>query len=703
MTAPTPLLTEPRAPVPTLSPDAPAATTELELENYGRKMSPKGDLLCARALDDADAPPQAGPRDLTGIHAAMTTVESSRAQAYYWGQPDWHAIRDIRRQADDVLARLNEQAETRPQTAIHAAKITTLAASLIARHAAKVSAVLNAGGQGDTPGGRAMRTLTSVAEVHAAQASGLDSVQPLDTPRLLIAHVHKLTKELRRAEESLEPAQNLGVADSDDLPLDSALSSGAGADPELDEASRLMNALSELGGRARRAGHRLTLDVRLHGMVETAQLRGFEMISGIAQTVMGRYDKQGQGTSGRRNIAAMVFHYAEQRLERMRGTLGAEEQRDFGHYETDPPERYMDTLYETSRSVGQKLRDKDITPQERTDLQISFLLAQKEIAAAGVDGVQEWGTQVKFPPDSLVAGIQPENPVDTRLALIDALRRRVEDNPFHREAQYLNKVADRYAQEVAGPPELTAQALQADLSADQVRAAASHLVEKRTIASPLALSETAELNLTHAQAELALAVLQTLKVVSPPNGLRPRATLIRSRDQLPNHLELELRLPSLLENQKKTTAISAFTAPDLPAPAAKPETAPSAEAATTADPEQSPATAEPSHLAPAPLAPAAPAPELPRRDRSVERRHPGNLSPRPAPAAETSTDQDLAKLLEGAQDQIEAVSQRVINGQEVRAATYPAPAEAKPIKATDEDEAQHNAQQAQQTAAVGVR
>lgn len=199
-----------------------------------------------------------------------------------------------------------------------------------------------------------MRTLTRVAEDHAARASGLDSAQALDTPRLLMLHVHQLTKELRRAETSQQPAQNPGVEDPNDPELDSALSIGAAADPELAEASQLMNALSELGGQVRRAGHRLTLDVRLHGLVETAQLRGFEMISGIARTAMRRYDKQGRSTDGRRNIAAMIFHYAEQRLERMRGALGADEQHDVGHYETDPP---SGTWTRSSRSHAPQTRN----------------------------------------------------------------------------------------------------------------------------------------------------------------------------------------------------------------------------------------------------------------------------------------------------------------------------------------------------------
>ncbi|MFD7954368.1 hypothetical protein ACFV4X_12820 [Streptomyces ardesiacus] len=708
MTTPTPLQTEPMPPVPKLSADVTAGMNAEALERYARLLNLQRGMRRARALDAADAPPEAGPRDLAGLDAAMAAAQNN--QAFYFSNPDWHAIGNIRQQVDDVLARLNEQAEVTPQTAVQAAKITTLAASLIARHAAKVSAHLDKWDQRNTTGGRAMRTLTRVAEDHAVRASGLDSVQALDSPRLLMAHVHRLNRELRRAEPD-DPETDLGLDDVDDPELESALSNGAKADPELAEASQLMSALTEMAGRARRAGHRLTLDVRLHGMVETAQLRGFEMISGIARAVMRRYDDQGQGASGRRNIAAMVLHYAEQRLERMRGSLGAEEQRDFGHYEAEPPERYLDALYEESRTVRAELSAKNLRPQDRPELQIRYLLAQNTIgAAAGGDGEQEFGTQAVFPPSDLVAGLQTNQPVETRLALITALRRRVDNNPFDRNAQYLNKVADRLAQEIAGPPELTAQALEAELTADQVRAVAAHVVERGTIASPLALSEVSELNLTHAQAERALAVLQTLNVVGPPNGLKPRETLTVSRNDLPGQLELlEQRLPNLLEMQKGAAAISASAAPEAPAPApaVQPEAVPAPEAAAPSlapvEPEQNVAPAAPASSAPAEPAPAATARALPRRDRTVERRHPGNLAARPAPQAETASDQDLAKLFEGQEDRLLEASQKLMAGTEARAAAHPAPPESALAKDTSVDEAQHNAQQAQQSVGVGVR
>ncbi|MFH0246017.1 hypothetical protein ACGRHY_27205 [Streptomyces sp. HK10] len=703
MTTPTPLQTEPTPPVPKLSTDVTAGMNAEALERYARLVNLQRGMRRARALDTADAPPEAGPRDLAGLNAAMAAAQDN--QAYYFSHPDWHAIRDIRQQVDDVLVRLNEQAEITPQTAVQAAKITTLAASLIARHAAKVSAHLDKWEQRNTAGGQAMRTLARAAEDHAARASGLDSVQALDSPRLLIAHVHKLNRELRRAEPD-DPETDLGLDDVDDLELESALSTGAKIDPELAEASQLMTALTEMAGRARRAGHRLTLDVRLHGLVETVQLRGFEMISGIARVVMRRYDNQGQDTSGRRNIAAMVLHYAEQRLERMRGSLGAEEQRDFGHYEAEPPERYLDALYEESRTVRAELSSKNLRPQDRPELQIRYLLAQNAIGAAA-DGEQGFGTRAVFPPSDLVAGLQTNQPVETRIALITALRRRVENNPFDRNAQYLNKVADRLAQEIAGPPELTAQALEAELSADQVRAVAAHVVEQGTVASPLVLSETVELNLTHAQAERALAVLQTLNVVGPPNGLKPRETLTVSRNDLPGQLELlEQRSPNLLETQKGAAAISASPAPEAPAPAVQAEATPAPETAdpapAPAEPEQQQAPAAPEPSAPAEPAPAATAPALPRRDRTAERRHPGNLTARPTPQAATTSDQDLAKLFEGQEDRLLEASQKLMAGTEARAAAHPAPHESTSAKATSVDEAQHNAQQAQQSVGVGV-
>ncbi|MGW3389552.1 hypothetical protein [Streptomyces cinereoruber] len=700
MTTPTPLQTEPIPPVPRLSTEVTAGMNAEALERHARLVNLQRGMRRARALDAADAPPEAGPRDLAGLDAAMGVAQNN--QAFYFSNPDWHAIRDIRQQVDAVLARLNEQAEITPQTAIQAAKITTLAASLIARHAAKVGAHLDKWDQRNTTGGQAMRTLTRVAEDHAVRASGLDSVQALDSPRLLIAHVHKLNRELRRAEPD-DPEMDLGLDDADDPELESALSTGAKSDPELAEASQLMTALTEMAGRARRAGHRLTLDVRLHGLVETTQLRGIEMISGIARTIMRRYDDQGQGTSGRRNIAAMILHYAEQRLERMRGSLGAEEQRDFGHYEAEPPERHLDALFEESRTAVQELRAQHITPQDRADAQIRFLLAQKEIAAAGPYGDPDWGTQVRFPPIQYVAGLKTDTPVETRRALIDALRRRVENNPFHRDAQFLNKVADRFAQEIAGPPELSTEALAADISASQVRAVATQLIEEGVVASPLALSGITELDLSYAEAERALAVLESLEVVGPTNGLKPREALIFSRYFLTEQLQtLEQRLPNLLEHQKGAASISASAAPEAAAPAVQAEAAPAPETAAPV-PEQKLVPSAPVPAAPVESAPATTAPELPRRDRTAERRHPGNLTARPTPQAATTSDQDLAKLVEGHEGRLLEASQKLMAGTEARAAAHPAPPESAPAWAASVDEAQRNAQEAQQAVGVGVR
>ncbi|MCZ1012129.1 hypothetical protein [Streptomyces lydicus] len=704
MTTPTPTQAEPTTPAPELRTGLTADEMQELLERRARLEELQKGLVWARALDDQDTPPAVGPRDLSGLDLVMAAANAN--QAYYFSQPAWNALIQINRHVTDVLRDVNVRAERAPQEAIKAARITTLAASLIARHAAEISSYLDTWNQQNIPGldeaAQAMRTLVQAAETHAAQAAGLDDGQTLDTPRLLKAHVRKLNKELRRAAPPPEPAAAVGLDDADDPALDSALSIGAAIDPELAEASQLMNSLIELGGQARRAGHRMVLDVRLHGMVEAAQLRGFEMISGIAQSVIRRYDTQDQATSGRRNIAAMIFHYAEQRLERMRGTLGADEQREEGYYESDPPDHYMSALREESGTVLSELRAKHLRPEDRLELQIRFLLAQRGMAPAAAEGNQEWGTQARFPPLDIVAGMQTETPVETREALIKALRRRVENNPFQRDAHFFNAVADRFAQELAGPPELSAQALETDVTAAQVRAVAEHLVERRTeamSASPLVLSEAVELNVTYPQAERALAVLHSLNVVGPSDGLKPRETLTRSHPELSTQLVLlEERLPNLLALQKSAAELAASPAPEAPA---------QAEAAAAAEPTRSEQGRTPADAAPAP--PAEPAlpntpPALPRRDRTADRPHPGNFRAHRDPAAEsTPADQDVPQLLADHQNRFKEVLQTFIDSRKDRAAAHPAPPETTPTMATSVDEAQHNAQQPQQSMASAVR
>lgn len=169
-------------------------------------------------------------------------------------------------------------------------------------------------------------------------------------------------------------------------------------------------------------------------------------------------------------------------------------------------------------------------------------------------------------------------------------------------------------------------------------------------------------------------MLQTLKVVGLHNGLKPRSVLNASISEVQARLApLEHQLPVLLELQKG--AAVAATSPPIEAPgtAAQPEAAQGAEAPAVAEPEQAPTPAAPSPSATADPAPAAALPQLPRRDRTVERPHPGNLETRPAPAEQTATDQDVAQLLEGHEDRLKEVSERLIAGKEAREATHPAP------------------------------
>ncbi|MFD0427648.1 hypothetical protein ACFQ60_03880 [Streptomyces zhihengii] len=107
---------------------------------------------------------------------------ANAAQAYFFHQPGWSTINEIHQRASEALHELNARAERTPQAAVQAARITSLAASLIARHAAQIGSYLDTWNQSTTPGATAMRNLTRAAEEHAAQASGIDDSQKHDTP-----------------------------------------------------------------------------------------------------------------------------------------------------------------------------------------------------------------------------------------------------------------------------------------------------------------------------------------------------------------------------------------------------------------------------------------------------------------------------------------------------------------------------------------
>ncbi|MEU9416041.1 hypothetical protein [Streptomyces sp. NPDC048272] len=735
----------------TLREGATPAEVEAEFKRYARLDNVGIGLRRARALDDAVEPPQAGPRDLAGLATAMAGAHA--AQAYFFHQPGWSTLNEIHQRASEALRDLNTQAERTPQAAVQAARITSLAASLIARHAAQIQAYLDTYNQSKTPGAEAMRYLTRAAEEHAARASGIDAGQTLDTPRLLRAHAYKLSRELQRAEAARPgPPTDPKLDDPDDPALDSALSLGALYDLGLAEAAKLGDALSDLNTRARRIGQRAVLDVRLHGMIESLQIRSYEMISGIARRLMNNYDGLGWQNDGRRIIAATIFHYAEQRLERIRGALSPDHERKFGHYEVDPPDRYRQAVFEENSTVINELKSKFLRPEDRSDLQIRFLLVQRTMAADA--GNMEWGTQAFFPPKEYVAGVRADDPVEARRELIDALRRRVERDPYHRDAGFLNHVKDRLAKEIAGPDELTPEAARTTITPTQLRAAALHLMAGESAVSPLALSSAAELNLTHEQAERILHELHNLNVVGPPNGLEPRQLLAKTPAQLPSALAAPRPNPpaapstatpstqgpeqapaaglqtaaaiQVTDEQLKRAALSAaanrFASADLFArtldvtphegqalmnalQARKllvqaadgtwepPYKQDGVDAALASTPQPEPQPAEAEQQAPT---------TLPRRDRRVERPHPGNIGPSREAIPRSLSDEDLTRLLEGNQDKILRASHALTQGVQSRAAAHSPQVDVTHPTQTI-DEAQQNAQHNQQGISTRIR
>lgn len=749
MTTPAPPQPTPAMLRLTLPQGATAAETEAEFERYARLQNLGVGLRRARALDDVAEPPPAGPRDLAGLATAMAGAHA--AQAYYFHQPGWSTLNEIHQRASEALRDLDEQAKRTPQAAVQAARITSLAASLIARHAAQIQTYLNTWHQSATPGAEAMRYLTRAAEDHAARAAGIDDGQTLDTPRLLMAHAFHLNRELQRTETARPgPATDPKLDDPDDPALESALSLGALYDRSLAEAARLGDAMSELSGRARRVGHRAVLDVRLHGAIESLQIRSYEMISGIARKVMNRYDELGWQNDGRRTIAATIFHYAEQRLERIRGALTPDQQREFGHYEVDPPDRYLDAAFDEKRTIVNELKSKFLRPQDRSDLQIRFLLIQRILA--NDTGDTERLTQPHFPPKEYIAGVRADDPVKARHELIGALRRRVERDPRHHDASFLNQVANRLAKEIAGPDELTTEAAQTTVTRAQLRAAALHLVEKGTAVSPVALASAPELNLTHAEAERILHELHNLNVVGAPNSPEPRQLLATTPAQL----------PAALAAPQPTTVATPPQAARAPAPSqapAQPPAPPEPAVQVTEDqlrraafaaaanriahadlfvktlsvtPDQGQALmhalqernlvvqAEGGAWEPTfeqdgvdvalqqstpeaqPTEPRQQASTLPRRDRTVERPHPGNLANSRRPDPRTLSDEEMNRLLNGSQDKILKASQTLKNGVQARAAA-PGPQVVATGSPRTADEAQQNAQRPQPTINAGVR
>lgn len=624
-----------------------------------------------RALEALDRAQDVSSWDFAELAAVVTHHTASKeVQAYLFSNPDWLAICEITRQTEPVLAALKARNTTSTQTTNQDVSIAVLASSLIARHAARASAYLHQWGQYETTAGQALNQILTTAERLSAQVAGLNPGDGPATPRNLQRHARLLTRQLRVTGLEVPTSPPGQPRDEDEPALTSALRIAATGDAVFAEAAHLMTALSHLGSAATRSAQRLNRDVRLHGMIETVQIRGFEAISAIARAAMRRYDRSGQEYTGRRAIAAVVHHFAEQRLERLRGSLGESERRDVGFYDNRPPDRVLASLYDETRMLWAALSSGGMTLDQQTDHQIRFLLLQRRI---GEHLGSEYPLVAQFPPLPVVASMPTDTPAITRLQLIEALRARVEANPYHPDASFLNRAADMYAHEIAGPADPTDDARGAVVAASDVAAVASYIVEHRVAASALILADAPGLSLDYGQAERALDVLQKLRVVDAPQPLRPRDVLA-TEESLPELLEhLEQRLPSLLALPRHRPSVPAQEAPSPAAPGPK-EAGPPAAVENGAEPSPAP---------------------LPRRDRTKERRHPGSDSRLDAePVRAVLSQQDRERI------------QGFVEARQAREAAFPAPDKApahdRPTTrhATPE---QHPQQQAQEAASQSMR
>ena len=493
------------------------------------------------------------PRNLSRLEEAIAVARLHSGS--YFRHASWISLNQAYESAKAAITALtttNRPPGTETQRAGAAALIVALASRVIARAAADLTAHLRSTSQVDTPAWGAIDDLTMDAEDLADQAAGYppaDSFRPAHTATLR-SEMRALTKAIREYRPTeplstvrapvLEPDPNL----TELLTAVHAVNDDA---PERKDLTELTGGISEVVTAIRLRGEGWAADARVHGWTQAVVIRAYELLARIARHGVRELEVQGRQDSGRIEVLATIHHYAEQHLERLRGTLPPEG-RTRGFYDRTP-DRYLARLVNESRHITETLHNRELVPEQRTQLQIRLLLTEGSITAyarASESKTPAEGVHVAPTPRSLVAGAPPEpDPVTARRQLIDALRRRIDEDPSGHHAQTLNTAKDRLAREITGNPELGPAAHEASLTIDEVTAAAGR-VTSGTLASPLELANTPDLNLSYAQAERALAVLEILSIVGPIEGFQPRATKAEM-DQLPDLLDgLEERMPELL-------------------------------------------------------------------------------------------------------------------------------------------------------------
>lgn len=520
-------------------------------------------------------PGLARPHDLSRLEAAIAAARLHSGT--YFRNASWMSLNQAYESAKAAVTALTDTRRipgvvTNETSAV--ALIVALASRAIARAGADLAAYLRSTSQIDTQAWGAIDDLTVDAENLADQAAGYlpqDSVRP--------AHAATLRSEMRALTKAIKehrPTAPFSTARAPVLEPDPNLPAlltavhtmnETDAAPERNDLTELADGINEVVTAIRQHGEGWAADVRVHGWTQAVVIRAYELLARIARHGVRKLNEQGRGDSGRREVLATIHHYAEQHIERLRGTLPPEG-RLRGFYDRTP-DRYLDRLVNESRHITEALRGGEVAPEQRTQLQIQLLLTEAAITAyttASESKTPAEGAHVAPTPRSLVAGAPPEpDPVTARRHLVRALRRRVDDDPDGRHAQTLNTAADRLEREITGNPELGPAAREAPLSADEVTATARHIASG-SLASPLEVASNTELNLSYAQAERALAVLEILSVVGPINGLQPR-TVKAATDQLPQLLDhLEERMPQLLTQTASAAAPVPPAENDLLAP-----------------------------------------------------------------------------------------------------------------------------------------
>lgn len=304
------------------------------------------------------ADPGVESSDAADLDAAM---DNARAEVgYYWGTPEWSAIRTISQAARDFRAAVREAAFDYAQNTLSDVRTNGLDRTIQARAARAVSNIslalarrLERSGQRDTRGWRAVWGLHRSAVTRADRLTGnLPADQRIDLAGQLRRAWQWLTQRITGTELDAPQTASEGLA----APIAGSMSAirrlyeaiaerlgGLAEHPVWRRIASVWAAGRTLVDRVRMGAGRMMADRQSLGTLRMLWVRTLEIISAGARFLMNRLDAGGERDGLRWNLLRVLRHAAEDHIAQAHGHLAPGASTPLGSYEQAGPDPSPET------------------------------------------------------------------------------------------------------------------------------------------------------------------------------------------------------------------------------------------------------------------------------------------------------------------------------------------------------------------------